>query len=53
MSFFSLLSVALIVLKLLNLITLSWFWVLSPIWISFVVVIMAAATYGLIEWFKD
>lgn len=29
--FFSLLTVAFIVLKLLNVITWSWFWVLSPI----------------------
>lgn len=32
--FIALLSVAFIVLKILNYITWSWIWVLSPIWIS-------------------
>lgn len=32
--FIALLSVAFIILKILNYITWSWIWVLSPIWIS-------------------
>ena len=32
--FVGLLTIAFIVLKLLNVITWSWWWVLSPIWIS-------------------
>ena len=33
-SFASLLTLAFIILKLCNVITWSWWWVLSPIWIS-------------------
>lgn len=39
-SFVGLLTVAFIVLKLLNIITWSWLWVLSPIWISTGLVIL-------------
>ena len=34
MNYWSVLSLIFIVLKLLNLITWSWIWVLSPIWIG-------------------
>jgi len=36
--FFGLLTVAFIVLKILNIITWSWVWVLSPLWIPIVIV---------------
>ena len=39
-SFASLLTVAFIVLKLLDVITWSWLWVLSPIWITIILVIV-------------
>ena len=37
MGFFGLLTIAFIVLKLCNVITWSWFWVLSPIIISLII----------------
>ena len=37
MGFFELLTIAFIVLKLCNVITWSWFWVLSPIIISLII----------------
>ena len=39
-SFAGLLTIAFIVLKLTGVISWSWLWVLSPIWISFVIVIL-------------
>jgi hypothetical protein len=36
----SLLAIIFIVLKLCGLITWSWWWVLSPIWISFIITIL-------------
>ena len=49
-SFASLLTLAFIILKLCNVITWSWWWVLSPIWISIglVVVIFIVAMVVLI-----
>lgn len=38
--FIGLLQIAFIILKLCNVITWSWFWVLSPIWIEFFVVLI-------------
>ena len=38
--FFSLLTIAFIVLKLTHYIDWSWWWVLSPIWISILVIIV-------------
>lgn len=38
--FIGLLTIAFIVLKLLNIITWSWIWVLSPIWIEAILVIV-------------
>lgn len=38
--FTGLLTIAFIVLKLTNVIDWSWLWVLSPIWISFVVLVL-------------
>jgi hypothetical protein len=48
MKFLTNLALALIVLKLLGFITLSWLWVLSPIWIPiaiFLVVVAIGAAY--------
>lgn len=38
--FFGLLSIVFIVLKLMNVITWSWWWVLSPIWMPTTLVIL-------------
>lgn len=58
--FVGLLTIAFIVLKLLNLITWSWWWVLSPIWISagavilvMLVVVLGAAIAIAIENLRD
>ena len=48
MSFLGVLLLIFIVLKLCNLITWSWFWVLSPIWIS-ILLLVAILIY---EWNK-
>jgi hypothetical protein len=39
-SFPTLLTIAFIVLKLCNVITLSWWWVLAPLWIPPVIIIL-------------
>tara|TARA_R100000951_G_scaffold74199_1_gene62519 strand:+ start:1237 stop:1461 length:225 start_codon:yes stop_codon:yes gene_type:complete len=44
--FTGLLVITFIVLKLTSVITWSWWWVLSPIWIPFVVIVVAAAILG-------
>lgn len=38
MSFSDALALAFIILKLCNIISWSWWWVLSPIWIPFIVI---------------
>ena len=43
-----LLTIVFIVLKLLNVITWSWWWVLSPIWISVVLVVAILIVVGVI-----
>jgi hypothetical protein len=46
--FIGMLAITFIVLKLLGIITWSWFWVLSPIWISwalFIVIILIIAFF--------
>ena len=48
-SFCSLLTIAFIVLKLCNVITWSWFWVLSPLWISFLVASLTAITFFILS----
>lgn len=48
MNFFTALALILITLKLLGFITLSWLWVLSPIWLPivlFLVVVAIGAAY--------
>lgn len=46
--FCGLLTIVFIVLKLLNVITWSWWWVLSPIWISVVLVVAILIVVGII-----
>lgn len=46
--FSGLLTIAFIVLKLLGVISWSWWWVLSPIWISFAIVIVLVVVIALI-----
>lgn len=38
--FCGLLTIAFIILKLCNVITWSWVWVLSPLWISFILIVL-------------
>ena len=50
--FLGLLTIAFIVLKLCNVIEWSWIWVLSPIWIPYVVVIIIWLVIGIIASLK-
>jgi hypothetical protein len=43
--FCSLLTIAFIVLKLCNVITWSWWWVLSPLWIPIALIILILAIF--------
>lgn len=45
--FMGLLTIAFIVLKLCHVIKWSWLWVLSPLWISFIIIIMV------VIWFES
>ena len=47
--FSGLLTVAFIVLKLTHVIDWSWWWVLSPVWIPFVIVLGLFALYGILS----
>ena len=47
--FCGLLTIAFIVLKLCKVITWSWIWVLSPLWISFVLIVL----FVLIAWWAS
>ena len=50
-SFMSLLGIAFIVLKLLGVITWSWFWVTAPLWGGFVLAItLYTIAFFLINW---
>ena len=48
--FSGLLTIAFIVLKLCKVIAWSWWWVLSPIWISAGIVLIIIIIYGLFLW---
>lgn len=50
--FFGLLTIVFIVLKLTHVINWSWWWVLSPIWISSIVAIILVVLIILIKLFK-
>lgn len=47
------LTIAFIVLKLTNVINWSWLWVLSPIWISFSLIIVLSIIIGILEVISD
>lgn len=51
--FAGLLTIAFIVLKLTGVITWSWLWVLSPIWISFALFIVIALVVAVVLIFKS
>ena len=50
--FFGLLTIALIVLKLIGEITISWWWVFAPVWIPLAFVIFLIFIFGMIALFK-
>jgi energy-coupling factor transporter transmembrane protein EcfT len=47
--FTGLLTIVFIILKLLGKINWSWFWVLSPIWISIIIVIILLIAYFILK----
>jgi len=50
-TFFGLLGIVFIVLKLLHVIEWSWFWVLAPLWMPFALVLLLVLLYFLfIKW---
>lgn len=51
--FFSLLTIVFIVLKLCNVINWSWVWVLSPIWISTIIVIVVVIIYLIVSYVSN
>ncbi len=51
--FVGLLTIAFIVLKLIGKITWSWVWVLSPIWITTLLVIVILVIIGVVLWIKN
>lgn len=51
--FAGLLTIAFIVLKLTGVITWSWIWVLSPIWISFALVVLSIIFIAIVAAIKS
>lgn len=51
--FFGLLTIAFIVLKLLNVINWSWIWVLSPLWIGFILYLIVFAILCFLLYLKN
>jgi hypothetical protein len=49
-SFGGLLTIVFIVLKLVDIITWSWLWVLSPLWMPFAIVLGLAIMWFVIQW---
>ena len=49
----SVLSIVFIVLKLVGVITWRWLWVLSPIWISFILFLLVFAGYTIAIYISD
>mgnify|MGYP000932590926 FL=1 len=47
------LTIAFVVLKLMKIIDWSWWWVLSPLWISTLVVIVVFAVVLLVIWLQE
>lgn len=52
-SFFGLMTIAFIVLKLTGYITWSWWWVLAPTWIPLVIVVILTAVYVVCKWVEE
>lgn len=52
-SFEFVLFVVFLVLKLTGTIDWSWWWVTSPLWISFAIVAVIFFVYGIYSWFTD
>lgn len=52
-SFEFLLFVVFLVLKLTGTINWSWWWVTSPLWISFAIFAVIFFIYAIYSWFKD
>ncbi|UDL16821.1 membrane protein [Arthrobacter phage Atuin] len=51
--FAGVLTIVFIVLKLTGVIAWSWWWVLSPIWISVLLVLVILGLYALYIWWED
>lgn len=49
-SFSGLLTIVFIVLKLTGVISWSWLWVLSPIWISLVIAMIMIVAVAIVSW---
>lgn len=47
--FFGVLTIVFIVLKIIGLITWTWFWVLSPLWIDLILIVVILLLYMLIK----
>ena len=52
-SFLGLLAIVFITLKLCNVITWSWWWVLSPLWINAAIVVLVLLIVGITYIFKS
>jgi hypothetical protein len=52
-SFMGLLTILFIALKLTNFIDWSWWWVLSPIWISLFVILISAGLLSVIKYIRN
>lgn len=53
MGFWSTLLLIFIVLRLVGVITWSWFWVLSPIWIPVMILIVVSIIEVIDDWFYE
>lgn len=51
--FFEILAIAFIALKLMGIITWSWWWVLAPLWAPVAVILIIAAALGLVTSLTD
>ena len=51
--FAGVLTIVFVVLKLVGVITWSWWWVLSPLWISFGLVLVILLIAALVMWIMD
>lgn len=51
--FFTMLTLAFVILKLCNIISWNWWWILSPIWFPIVIVLFFALIYFLYLYFSE